>query len=111
MTKESSLPETSHTSQEPGHGRTALFVSELMTEEIIGLPEDESAELLDFLFQHQRKPEFVYEHIWQVGDLLMWDNRCSVHARTDFPSDERRMLRRLTIQDFTGSNLETYINF
>ena len=86
----------------PDTGRTALFVSELMTEEIIGLPEDESAELLDFLFQHQSKPEFVYEHIWQVGDLIMWDNRCSVHARTDFPSDERRMLRRLTIQDFAG---------
>ena len=86
----------------PDTGRTALFVSELMTEEIIGLPADESAELLDFLFQHQRKPDFVYEHVWRVGDLLMWDNRCSVHARTDFPSDERRMLRRLTIQDFTG---------
>jgi len=86
----------------PETGRTALFVSELMTEEIIGLPEEESAEILDFLFDHQRKPEFVYEHEWKVGDLLMWDNRCSVHARTDFPSDERRMLRRLTVQDLSG---------
>lgn len=86
----------------PETGRTALFVSELMTEEIVGLPSDESFEILNFLFSHQSKSEFVYEHVWKVGDLLMWDNRCSVHARTDFPSNERRMLRRLTVQDRTG---------
>ncbi len=86
----------------PETGRTALFVSELMTEELIGLPPQESSEILDFLFSHQSRPEFVYEHIWEIGDLLMWDNRCSVHARTDFPADERRMLRRLTVQDLTG---------
>lgn len=83
----------------PATGRSALFVSELMTEEIIGLAEQESEELLKFLFAHQRKPEFIYEHVWQPGDLVMWDNRCTIHARTDFPADERRMLRRLTIQD------------
>ena len=70
-----------------------------MTEEIVGLPEDESDEILAYLFEHQKKPEFVYEHDWKVGDLIMWDNRCSIHARKDFPRDERRMLRRLTVQD------------
>ncbi len=83
----------------PATGKSALFVSELMTEEIIGLPGDESDELLAFLFAHQAKPEFIYEHVWTPGDLIMWDNRCTIHARTDFPSDERRMLRRLTVQD------------
>ena len=83
----------------PETGRSALFVSELMTEEILDLPEAESDELLAFLFEHQRRPEFVYEHCWQPGDLLLWDNRCSVHARTDFPRTERRLLRRLTIVD------------
>ena len=70
-----------------------------MTEEIVGFSEDESDEILAYLFEHQKKPEFVYEHDWKVGDLMMWDNRCSIHARKDFPRDERRMLRRLTVQD------------
>jgi taurine dioxygenase len=83
----------------PATGKSALYVSELMTEEIVGLPVKESDELLEYLFQHQRNPEFIYEHPWVPGDLLMWDNRCSVHARTDFPREERRMLRRLTVED------------
>ena len=83
----------------PETGRTSLFVSELMTAEIIGLPEDESRYLLQHLFSHQRRDEFVYAHAWRPGDLLMWDNRCSVHARNDFPGDQRRLLRRLTLYD------------
>tara|TARA_Y100001936_G_scaffold249062_1_gene298389 strand:- start:16470 stop:17351 length:882 start_codon:yes stop_codon:yes gene_type:complete len=83
----------------PETGRSALFVSELMTEEILDVSPEESRELLDFLFEHQAKPEFVYEHKWRPGDIMMWDNRCSVHARTDFPRDERRMLRRITLED------------
>ena len=83
----------------PATGRSALFVSELMTEEIVGLPEEESRDLLDLLFAHQRRPEFVHEHVWRPGDLLIWDNRCSIHARTDFPREERRLLRRLTVLD------------
>jgi len=83
----------------PETGRSALFVSELMTEEILDVSPEVSRELLDFLFEHQSKPEFVYEHKWRPGDIMMWDNRCSVHARTDFPRDERRMLRRITLED------------
>ena len=83
----------------PETGRSALFVSELMTEEILGVSKKESQDLLNFLFGHQSKTEFVYEHQWRVGDLILWDNRCSVHARTDFPEDERRMLRRITLED------------
>ena len=81
----------------PETGRTSLFVSELMTDEIIGLPEKESRDILKALFDHQRKEEFVYAHAWRPGDLLMWDNRCSVHARNDFPGDQRRLLRRITL--------------
>ena len=83
----------------PATGKSSLYVSELMTEEIIGLPVKESDALLEYLFQHQRNPDFIYEHAWVPGDLVMWDNRCSVHARTDFPREERRLLRRLTVQD------------
>src|SRR5712691_1178659 len=44
------------------------------------------------------KPEFVYTHVWRKGDLVVWDNRCSSHARTDFPADQRRLLLRTTVK-------------
>ena len=49
------------------------------------------------LFDHQEQPQFIYEHVWRPRDLLMWDNRCTLHARTDFSATERRLMRRLTI--------------
>jgi taurine dioxygenase len=81
----------------PATGRKALYVNRLMTREIEGLPREESEAILQKLFEHQEKPKFVYEHFWRVGDILMWDNRCTLHARTDFSAGERRLLRRVTI--------------
>ena len=78
-------------------GRKAVYVNRLMTRSIVGLPEDESDRLLEAVFDHAEQREFVYEHVWQVGDLLIWDNRCSMHARTDFSSAHRRLLLRTTI--------------
>jgi len=79
-------------------GEPVLFVSRLITMGIPELPEDEQAEILEFLFDHTEKPEFIYEHVWSPGDFVMWDNRCTNHARTDFPRVERRLLRRNVIQ-------------
>jgi taurine dioxygenase len=81
----------------PATGRKALYVNRLMTVRIEGLPEQESDALLDMLFDHQEQRRFIYEHVWRVGDILMWDNRCTLHARTDFSADERRLMRRVTI--------------
>jgi len=81
----------------PATGRKALYVNRLMTIAIDGLPQAESDDLLSLLFDHQEQPRFVYEHVWRVGDILMWDNRCTLHARTDFSSAERRLMRRITI--------------
>jgi taurine dioxygenase len=81
----------------PATGRKALYVNRLMTREIEGLPRNESDEILQKLFDHQEQPQFVYEHIWRPGDILIWDNRCTLHARTDFSTGERRMLRRVAI--------------
>ncbi len=81
----------------PETGRKALYVNRLMTRRIEGLSPQESEELLNFLFDHQEQPQFIYEHVWRVGDILMWDNRCTLHARTDFSPDERRLMRRVTI--------------
>ncbi|HEY4134381.1 MAG TPA: TauD/TfdA family dioxygenase [Alphaproteobacteria bacterium] len=81
----------------PATGRKALYVNRLMTEEIVGLPADESRRVLDALFAQIERPEFIYEHEWRVGDVLLWDNRCLTHARRDFPAEELRLMRRLTI--------------
>ncbi len=81
----------------PATGRKALYVNRLMTREIEGLPREESDTLLQQLFDHQEQPQFIYEHVWRPGDILMWDNRCTLHARTDFSAGERRLLRRVTI--------------
>jgi taurine dioxygenase len=81
----------------PDTGRRSLYVSRLMTRDIIGLERPESDELLAFLFDHCEKPEFVHTHRWAPGDLVIWDNRCVNHARSDFPPEETRLLRRYTI--------------
>lgn len=81
----------------PATGRKALYVNRLMTRRIEELPPKESEELLSFLFDHQEQPQFIYEHVWRPRDILMWDNRCTLHARTDFSPAERRLLRRVTI--------------
>ena len=83
----------------PETGRKAIYVNRLMTLWIEGIDRDESDEILDYLFAHIEKPEFVYEHEWTVGELIMWDNRCSAHARTWFSPDKRRMMRRVTVRD------------
>ncbi|MGB0629624.1 MAG: TauD/TfdA dioxygenase family protein [Alphaproteobacteria bacterium] len=82
----------------PETGRRALYVNRLMTEEIVGLQPDESDDLLQTLFAHAENTDHVYEHVWQLRDLVMWDNRCTQHARTDFPANERRLLRRVGIE-------------
>jgi taurine dioxygenase len=79
-------------------GRKAIYVNRLMTERVEGMEKPESKKFLNILFDHMEKPEFVYTHKWQTGDLLLWDNRCSSHARTDFSGGERRLLLRTTIR-------------
>ena len=82
----------------PATGRKALYVNRLMTECIVGLPRAESDALLLRLFEHQERPQFQYEHRWQVGDLVIWDNRCTLHARRDFPATHLRKLRRVAVR-------------
>lgn len=81
----------------PATGKKALYVNRLMTWSILGMSENESRATLELLFAHQERPEFVYEHVWRPGDLVIWDNRSCLHARTDFDANERRRLRRVTV--------------
>ena len=79
-------------------GRTALYVSGLITRRIVEMDETESDEVLEALFDHCEQSALIYEHVWTRGDFVMWDNRCLNHARTDFPDTERRLLRRTVVQ-------------
>jgi taurine dioxygenase len=82
----------------PDTGRKTLFVDRLMTARVEGLDPDESDAILEQLYEIGERREFIFEHVWQLGDFLMWDNRCTIHARTDFPKGERRLLRRCTVE-------------
>ena len=82
----------------PETGRKGIFVNRLMTQHIVGLPLAESDALLARLWELCERPAHIYEHVWRVGDVIMWDNRCTQHARTDFPEGERRLLRRVGIE-------------
>ena len=80
-------------------GRAFLYANELMTEEIEGLGEAENRAVLRRLFDHVRASPDMYTHSWRPGDLVIWDNRRALHARTDFPADQPRKLRRVPIDD------------
>ena len=84
------------------HGETgekSIFVNRLMTMRINNMDLSESDEILHYLFDQIEDPANVYEHIWRVGDLVLWDNRCTAHARTYYDPEERRLLRRMTVLD------------
>lgn len=83
----------------PDSGRKALYVCRLMTDRILELSDEESRDLLDQLFEHCEQEQFVYEHIWSPDDVLIWDNRCVLHARNDFDPLENRLLKRVTVGD------------
>ncbi len=82
----------------PETGKRALFVSEGFTSHIPGLPEDESAAVLAQLFAHSIRPDNLYTHRWQPGDMLFWDNRSTIHFAPGCPDAYRRTLHRTTIE-------------
>jgi len=76
----------------PVSGRNALYVDRLMSAAIDGMGPGDGKALLEKLFPYVERTD--YEHVWQPGDYVIWDNRCSVHARTDFSANQRRLLKR-----------------
>jgi taurine dioxygenase len=82
----------------PGSGRKALYVASQNSMWIEGMDRDESEQLLQRLFAIAEDPAIIYEHVWRPGDLVMWDNLACLHARTDWPPEQRRELRRCTVE-------------
>ena len=81
----------------PETGRKALYLGPHLTKYVVGLESSESRRLLDLLFSHIALPRFVWTHHWQIDDLVIWDNRCTMHRRQGFPSRERRLLKRTQV--------------
>ena len=82
----------------PETRRPTLLVNRLMSDSIVGIPREESDILLEQLCEASENSAIIYEHIWRAGDVLIWDNRCTLHARTDFDPSERRVLRRMALK-------------
>ena len=82
----------------PITGRQILYCNPGYAMRINELPEQESEEILAFLFEHQTKPEFRHEHSWTEGDVLMWDNMQTIHnALPDYGPDEHRLIKRCQV--------------
>lgn len=88
----------------PGSGRKLLFVG-VHAREIIGWPTAEGRIYLSDLLEHATQRPFVYSHEWQVNDLVMWDNRSTLHRGRRYDIAERRELRRTTIEDVPEARL------
>ena len=84
--------------QHPETRQKALFIGRRLNACFVELETDDSEQLLDEVWQHCSDRRFVYEHVWQLGDLLVWDNRCTLHRRDAFDDNERRIMWRTQIK-------------
>ena len=82
----------------PETGRKAIFVNEGFTSRVEGMGDNESRDLLEQLFEHSTQDQFVYRHKWQQGDVVMWDNRCTMHRATDYDLSQERSMHRTTVR-------------
>ena len=81
----------------PETGRKALYIGEKV-KRFDGMTDEESRPLIDYLVRHATKPEFVYRHQWRKNDILVWDNRCTMHqALGDFDETQLRHMERTTV--------------
>lgn len=85
----------------PETGRKALYVSIAVTTNIVGLSEEESDAILGVLFAHQTQVQFTYRHRWRPNDILMWDNRCTLHMAV--PDNDHRQVRLMHRTSISGT--------
>jgi taurine dioxygenase len=94
--REVRLPDVRHpiVRTHPETGRKALYLGRRANARIDDLPLEESDALLDAVWEHATQPSLVWRHHWRPGDLLMWDNRCTLHRRDSFGASQRRIMHR-----------------
>jgi taurine dioxygenase len=81
----------------PVSGRKSLYISSIYNDAIEGLDEAAAQQLIEELSAFAAQPQYMYRHVWEPHDVLMWDNRCTVHAVTPHDPEERRVMHRTTI--------------
>ncbi len=79
-------------------GRKSLYVCRAFTQRFVGWSRDESAALLEYLYRHAARQEFQARHVWHVGDLVMWDNRCLQHYAVHDHDDQPRVIHRVQVE-------------
>jgi taurine dioxygenase len=83
----------------PETGRKALYLNPNRMERIVGMEREESDRLLDELTRHATQAKYQYRHKWRAGDILIWDNRCTMHkANADYPEGSRRFMHRIIVE-------------
>jgi taurine dioxygenase len=85
-------------SKHPESGLPCLFLGRRRNSYILGLDLDASNQLLDELWAHIDNPEFTFTQVWQLHDLILWDNRCTLHRRDSFDPQSRRLMHRTQIK-------------
>ncbi len=86
----------------PASGRTSLYLASHASH-IIGWPVEEGRALIEELIAFATQPQFVYQHRWTVGDLVIWDNRCTMHRGRPYDDTQRRVLHRTTVSDYANT--------
>ncbi|MBV9827254.1 MAG: TauD/TfdA family dioxygenase [Alphaproteobacteria bacterium] len=86
----------------PGSGRKTLYLASHASH-IVDWPVPDGMLLLRELIEHATQPQFIHAHRWRVGDLVIWDNRCTMHRGRAFDETQRRDLRRITTQDIAST--------
>ena len=81
----------------PESGRKALWLNTHNEVELVNYDDQAGSELIAKLREHILKPEFHYEHHWEQGDIVFWDNQATLHSRRPFPADQRRLLKRISL--------------
>ena len=80
-------------------GRKSFYFNANRTDRIVGWGRAESDALLDEVYTQITAPKYQYHHEWQVGDLLLWDNRCLVHSvNVDYPVGQKRLHQRILLK-------------
>ena len=85
-------------SKHPESGLPCLFLGRRRNSYILGMDLDASNQLLDELWAHIDNPEFTFTQVWQLHDLILWDNRCTLHRRDSFDPQSRRLMHRTQIK-------------
>ncbi len=99
--EESETPDVTHplVRTHEDSGRAAIYFNSNRTDRVVGMARADSDALLDAIHEHITQPRYRYDHAWQLGDVLIWDNRCLIHSvNTDYPVGQKRLHQRILLK-------------